>query len=206
MGLVEYLCGDGEANTQVLEKKSLWGILSKAENPGFKPQPDGCQHPLAQLIKPDDSLESSVDWSIREQSVRNVFNHAAELSGGATVKPIVDDIDIISNMRMAMDGRYLNVMDGMSLREEIDFQKLTWAETYDYMLRVDTWLKLQCRTRLERESRLSVLGAGAREVRAREHQRFPTRHGSNSSTTSLPQTSRRFAGTLVVSLALTRPT
>ena len=161
MGLVEYLCGDDEANTQVLEKKSLWGILSKAENPGFKLQTNGCQHPLAQLIKPDDSLESSVDWSMREQSVRNGFNHAAELSGDATVKPIVDDIDIINNMRMAMDSRYLNVMDGMLLREEIDFQKLTWAETYDYMLRVDTYLKLQRRTRLERESRLSVLGTGA---------------------------------------------
>jgi hypothetical protein len=121
MGLVEYLCGDDEADTQVLEKKSLWGILSKAENPGFKLQQNGCQHPLAQLIKPDDSLESSVDWSMREQSVRNGFNHAAELSGDATVKPIVDDIDIINNMRMAMDSRYLNVMDGMLLREEIDF-------------------------------------------------------------------------------------
>ena len=66
MGLVEYLCGDDEANTQVLEKKSLWGILSKAENPGFKLQTNGCKHPLAQLIKPDDLLESSVDWSMRE--------------------------------------------------------------------------------------------------------------------------------------------
>ena len=163
MGLVEYLCGDDEANTQVLEKKSLWDILSKAENPGFKLQTNGCQHPLAQLIEPDDSLESSVDWSMREQSVRNGFNHAAELSGDATVKPIVDDIDIINNLRMAMDSRYLNVMDSMLLREEIDFQKLTWAETCDYnvMLRVDTCLKLQRRTRLERGSRLSVLGTGA---------------------------------------------
>ena len=162
MGLVEYLCGDDETNPQVLEKKSLWGILSAAENPGFDLQQDGCQHPLAQLVLPDGTLETSVDWSMREQAVRNSFNHAAELSGDATVKPITDDIDIINNMRMAMDNKYLAVMDGMFLREEIDFQKLTWSETYDYMLKVDTWQKLQYRIRLERESRMNVLGGTRR--------------------------------------------